>query len=138
MYQVGDKIVLDDPDALACAIAVAKHNCRVTLENQRERVEHFKRRGAELGLEPRSFLIVLLNVDDPNGGALASALMPNNEENWAAMRARGETPFARGIVMRESFEKVLQKYEPEAAAWLARIDCAVVVMDFNVVEVFEV
>ena len=37
-------LVLDDPDALAVAKTVAKHNCRNTLALQQERVAHFSQR----------------------------------------------------------------------------------------------
>ena len=40
-----------------------------------ERIEHFKRRLIELNKTAADCVIVVINVDDPDGGPLANALM---------------------------------------------------------------
>jgi len=134
--EVDGQLVLDDPDALAVIRAVAKHNCRLTFEAQREHVDRWARRIVELGQSPRSVVIVVLNVDDPNGSEVANALMPNSAALWDGIRARGETPFARGLVSRRFTELLLRRYDPEAFFKLETIELGVVVMDHGVAEVF--
>ena len=133
--EVDGQLVLDDPDALAVMRAVGKANCRGTFELNAERVEHFKRRVEERGDPPDGVVIVLLNVDDPYGGALAEILMPGHD--WQAYRDRGEVPFARGLAGREGIQDVLEDLDKEAADKLRGAKgVAVVVVDHGVAEVF--
>lgn len=133
--EISGQLVLDDPDAVAVMRAVGKHNCRGTLEINADRVEHFKHRLAERGLSPTEAVIVLLNVDDPNGGQIAEALMPGH--NWQEYRDRGEVPFARGLAMREGIEGTLDIFDKEAADKLREMMvAAVVVVDHGVAEIF--
>lgn len=137
--EVDGQLVLDDPDALAVARAVAKHHCKATLGSNRERVEHFKRRIGELGESSSSVVIVLVNVDDKNGSALAEALMPGYD--WSHIRAQGQVPYARGLASRLGITGFLDLFDAEAAdklRWTRPSDppTAVVVVDHGVAEVF--
>jgi hypothetical protein len=127
--------VLDDPDALAVARAVAKHNCKNTFALHSEAVAHFERRIHELGRTPDEAVIVLLNADDSHGGALAEVLMSGFD--WGSIRARGEVPFARGLAERAGIQGALELFDLEASAKLRGMrGVAVVVVDHGVAEVF--
>jgi hypothetical protein len=133
--KIEGQLVLDDPDAVALVRAVSKHNCRNTLKINADRVEHFKRRLTERGLTPTEAVIVLLNLNDPNGGQIAEVLMPGH--NWQEYRDRGEVPFVRGLVMREGIEGALNFFDKEAADKLREMtEAAVVVVDHGVAEIF--
>lgn len=134
-----DGKVLHDPDGLAVFKAVAKHNCLQALRDpqHRDRVVHFTRRIAELGLSPRDVVIVVLNVDAPLGAELADVLMPGHD--WNAYRARGEVPFARGLATREGIEYLVADTDAEVGRELRAIDgVAVVTINFGVVAAFKV
>jgi hypothetical protein len=143
--EVDGHLVLEDPVALEVMQAVddhnrgiAKQNCRLTFDDQAERVAHFSRRIAERGESPKNVVIVLLNVDDKHGGVLADVLMPNNEAAWQVMRDQGMTPFARGLAQRPGIEGIVTAIDPEVGARLKALQgTAVVVMHHGVVEVFE-
>lgn len=128
-------LVLVDPDAAALVLTVRDINCREVLRAQIDRVRHFERRIAERGLSAASVLIVLINVDTTYGGPLADSLMPGAD--WSEVRARGETPFARGIVERDGMQVWLDKTGLPAAAKLRGIDGgAVLVVDHEHAAVF--
>lgn len=135
-------IYLDDPDALDMIQAVEAHNHKIALENcQRtfetntDRVAHFKQRIADRGDDPEEVVIVILSVDDPHGGPIADALMP--DFSWQEIRDRGEAPYARGLAGREGIQSFLDKLDKRAAANLREMDgVAVVVVDHGVAEVF--
>lgn len=138
--EINGQLVLDDPDALAVIQAVeahtAKQNCRLLFEANQDRVAHFSRRIDERGLTPQEYVIVLLNVDDVHGGALAEVLMPGH--NWQEYRDRGEIPMARGLASREFLQKGLDLVDKKAADKLrAMPGKAVVVMHQGVAEVLE-
>lgn len=134
--EVDGQLVLDDPVAFSVINAIAKLKCEDTLQLNRDRVEHFKRRLAEREMTADQVVIVLLNVDDVNGGQLAEGLMPGH--NWQEIRDRGEIPFARGLAMREGIEGALDIFDEEAATKLRGMtDVAVVVVDHGVAEVFK-
>lgn len=134
--EVNGQLVLDDPMALAVITAVEKYNCRNTLTANMDRVAHFTRRIAERGQTVEEVVIVILNVDDPHGGPMAEHLMPGF--NWQEVRDRGEIPFARGLVMREGIQNVIDLIDKEAGEKLreTKNQTAIIVMDFGVVEVF--
>lgn len=133
--EIDGQLVLDDPDAVAVIRAVGKHNCRITLRWNADRVVHFRNRLAERGMTADQAVIVLLNVDDVHGGPLADALMPGH--NWQEVRDRGEVPFARGLAMREGIQDALGTFDEEAAEKLRGMTgIAVVVVDHGVAEVF--
>jgi hypothetical protein len=135
--EVDGLLVIDDPDAVAVIAAIGKVNCTGTLEHQRERVEYFKGRMAARGFGPKDVVIVLLNVNDDYGGAVADVLMPLSGAAWDEMRARGEIPFARGLADRTALTEIVSEFDPDCAAKLRGISgVAVVVMDHGVVEVF--
>jgi hypothetical protein len=132
---VDGQVVLDDPEAVTVMRVVGKTNCRQTFALQAERVRHFKRRVAALGLEPADVVIVLLNVDDAHGGPLAETLMPGHD--WDQYRERGEVPFARGLAGSAGITAALGVFDEEAALKLCSMtDLAVVVVDHGVAEVF--
>lgn len=113
--------------------AVAHHNrrvvleaCRALLEESAERVRHFRGRMKALGLDPRDCAIVFLSVDDPLGGAMAEALMPGTD--WSPIRARGEAPYARGLVLREGLVQTLRERHPAAAEALEKEEGVVAVV----------
>ena len=128
--------ILEDPMAVAVIQAIEKHNCRHTLKLHMERVNHFIRRIAEKGLDVDEWAIVILNVDDPNGGPLAEVLMPGAD--WQPYRDRGETPYARGLCSREGLQEGLDLLDKEAATKLreTKDETAILVMDYGVIEVF--
>lgn len=133
---VDGQVVLEDPDALAVVRALGKINCQNTLQVNSDRVEHFKRRVDELGMTANQVVIVLLNVDDMYGGALADVLMPDH--NWQEIRDRGEIPFARGLATRQGMQESLRMFDAAAAGKLESLEhrLAVVVVDHGVAEVF--
>lgn len=134
--EINGKLVLDDPDAREMIRGISKSNCGKTLEMNSDRVQHFKRRLTERGLTADKAVIILLNVDDSNGGELANILMPGF--NWQEIRDRGEVPFARGLAMREGIQKALKVFDKEAAKKLlsTKDGVAVVVVDHGVAEIF--
>lgn len=128
--------ILDDPDALACVRAVSKHNCKVLLEDNYERVLHFAK-GRMSSLAVDDYCIILLNVDDRHGGPIADILMP--DQDWQSVRDQGLVPVARGIVMRNPISDVISSFDPEAATKLRDLEkgsTAVLVVDHGVAEVF--
>lgn len=134
--EVDGQLVLDDPVAAAFIGAVEKHNCKITFEQNAERVAHFKKRLSDRGMSPSDAVIVVLNVDNPFGGVLADALMPGH--NWQEYRDRGEVPYARGLAMREGIQSALAAFDKDAAEKLEGMakKVPVVVVDHGVAEVF--
>jgi hypothetical protein len=132
---VAGELVLDDPAAFATVQVIGKHNCRATLDYQIDRVVHFETRMKVLNKSTDDVVIVLINVDEALGSAVANALMPG--VNWQEIRDRGEIPFARGLAERGGIQELLDKVDEAAAAKL-RIGkgVVVVVMDHGAVEVF--
>ncbi len=113
--------------------AVAHHNRRVVMEACRallgesvERVRHFRGRMAALRIDPLDCAIVFLSVDDPLGGAMAEALVPGTD--WSPIRARGEAPFARGLVLRKGLVEALRERHPAEAETLAQTGGVVAVV----------
>lgn len=133
--EVDGQMVLDDPDAVEVIRAVGKENCKRTLELNIDRVQHFKQRITDRGLTADQVVIVVINVDDVNGGPLADLLMPGT--NWQEIRDRGEIPFARGLAGREGIQEILETLDEEAAKKLRSLQgVAVVVVDHSTAEVF--
>lgn len=133
--KINGEIVLDDPEALGVIRAVEKHNCKLFLYANADRVQHFVNRIKEQGLSADEVVIVLLNVDDPNGKALAEVLMPGF--NWQEIRDRGEQPVARGLASRIPLTGILETFDTEAASKLRDWkDIAVIVVDRGVAEIF--
>ena len=133
--EVNGQLVLDDPDARSLISTTGKYNCKNTLEMNADRVAHFKQRLVERGLTSKQAVIVLLNVNDANGGQLADILMPGY--NWQEIRDQGEVPFARGLATRDGIQKALSIFDKEAAKKLEGMtEVAVVVVDHGVAEIF--
>lgn len=126
---------LIDPDAAAVARVVAKFNCRHAFDANEDRIGHFRQRMLDLGRTPDDVVVMICNMDDPVGEAVGDALMPGFD--WAAIRARGEVPFARGLAGRGGVQGMLDAVDPEAAKKLREhAALAVVVVDCGVGEVF--
>lgn len=141
VLEVDGHLVLSDPAAEGVAYAVARHNCRgiLLVPDMRARVEHFARRVRELGDDGTKMAVVVINADDRRGRLIADSVMPNHD--WSAIRARGEVPFARGIVDRISLQMALDagvSHADTTAAELLRAvsGIAVIVVDHDVVAVF--
>ena len=115
--------------------ATAKQKCQNTFQLNIDRIEHFKRRCVERGLNADEVVIVILNVDDIHGGPLAEVLMPNT--NWQEFRDRGEIPFARGLTERKGIQKAISFFDKEAENKLRTMTgLAIVVVDHGVAEIF--
>lgn len=135
VQEIDGQAVLVDPDAMDVMRAVGKHNCINTLAMNADRVEDFKERVAIRDLAISEVVIVVLNVNDSNGAAIADALMPDHD--WQAIRDRGEIPFARGLAGRAGIQGVLDLFDTQAAEKLrAMTGLAVVVVDHGTAEVF--
>lgn len=134
--EIDGRLVLDDPQAVAVLRAVGKANCRGTLDINVDRVVHFKNRMTERGLSADQVVIVLVNVDDVNGGPLADVLMPGTD--WQSFRDQGQVPFARGLAGRSGIQEIIATFDKEAAEKLAAMPNTpiVVVVDHGVAEVF--
>jgi hypothetical protein len=134
--EIDGQMVLVDPEGAAVVKAINKLNCNNTLAMNDERVRHFKQRIIDLGRSSKDVLIVLLNVDDPNGGLLAEKLMPNYD--WDQYRLLGQVPFARGLATREGIQEFLDILDKDAGDKLRAIPgVAVLVLDFGVAEVYD-
>jgi hypothetical protein len=135
--EVDGELVLDDPDALGAIKAVAKHNCRLTLEGQADRVAHFKARAIARGVD--TCVIVLLNVDEPFGRELTDVLMPGQEPTWQAIRDSGQIPYARGLAGRAGIVDFAADMDPEVGKKLEALagKVAVLVVDHGWLEAFE-
>lgn len=137
VIEVDGQIMLDDPDAVEMVRAINRANLTGFRDQNRERIEYFRGRVKALGKTSEEVVIVLLNVDDPIGGKLASILMPDHD--WQAYRDRGEIPIARGLAMRDGIQDALGAFDGLAAAKLKAWDFkrpAVVAVDQGVAEVF--
>lgn len=137
VHEIDGQLVLDDPAAAACFRAVAKNNCRSLLELNKEATERFVRRIRERAMSPRDVVIVLIDVDDVNGRAVADGLMPSYD--WQPIRDRGEVPIARGLAGRVGIEEVLDLIDDAAAVKLRAASsetASIVVIAYGVAEVF--
>ncbi len=131
------QVVLNDHMAAEAIAAVCKVNCERTLQLNKERIDHFKRRFFDKGLSPNEHCLVVINVDDHNGAEIADVLMDGFD--WQAIRDRGEVPFARGINSIQLMEEVLKTFDD--LAWKKLNDSrelVAVVVDHGVAEVFPV
>jgi membrane carboxypeptidase/penicillin-binding protein PbpC len=62
-------------------------------------------------------------------------LMPDYD--WQQYRDKGETPFARGLALKDGIQEYLEYIDKQAADKLREMsDLAVVVIDFGVAEVY--
>lgn len=94
-------------------------NLRGALLSEYEaRLAHFARRARALGRDPSELVIVLLEVDDAVGGALAEALMPGHD--WGPIRARGERPVALGLAGKRGVAEVVSRVW--GAEWASKLD----------------
>ena len=87
--------------------------CHAFLADSIPRLAHFAQRAIARGGPTERLAIVVLEIDDSLGSALADRLMPGYD--WQAIRDRGETPVGRGLVMREGIEDVVEAYDPKLA-----------------------
>ncbi len=134
VIKVDGQIMLEDPDAVEMIRAISLAGFH---DHNKERIEHFRGRAKTLEKTSEEAVIVLLNVDDPIGGELASILMPGHD--WQAYRDRGEIPIARGLAVRDWIQDALGAFYIPAATKLKTWDfdrLAVVAVDHGVAEVF--
>lgn len=131
------ELILIDPEAVACATAVAKLNCRSTLVANADRVAHFVARITALDRSPDDVMIVVINVDTEIGGLLADALMPGHD--WQAVRDAGQVPFARGLAGRPTMVDFVARVDAVEAEKMqrARFRPIVLVVDHGVVAAFD-
>jgi len=129
------EIILDDPDALALLLAVAKHKCNETFAENADKVASLKERISEGRLTSAQVVITIVNADDFHGRIIANEAMPGF--NWQEIRDRGEIPYARGLSLREKIQDFLNFIDVAAADKLRDMnEVAVVVIDHGVAEVF--
>ncbi|HZJ65918.1 MAG TPA: hypothetical protein VFD36_20565 [Kofleriaceae bacterium] len=135
------EIILVDPEAVAICVAVERENIRRFLvDTQLDRIRHFEDRIAARGDNGTQWLIIAVNVDDSNGGAVADMLMPGHD--WDAIRATGQQPWARGLASRRMFQGMLDDSMPiegavAAGLRLREVDgIAVLAIDRGIVAVF--
>ena len=62
--------------------------------------------------------VICIDVDDPTWTPLVDMLMPGHD--WDAFRARGEKPFARGVVPLELIETVAKEFYPAVGEFSSR------------------
>ncbi len=135
--EINGETVLVDPVGYAVIQAVEKCNCKATFKMNLDRIKHFKDRIVEKGLDPKTIVIVAINVDDPHGGPIADVLMPGF--NWQEIRDEGKIPFARGLAQRDGMKEILETFDKEASKKLETIlENAVIVVDHGVAEIFRV
>lgn len=127
-------LVLIDPTAVGVMRAVGKHNCRLTADGARERIAYFVGRLVEHH-DPAAAVITLINADDVNGVHVAEALMPGTD--WSAFRARGETPYARGLAGRPGVQQIVDMLDRDEGDKLRELRVALVVIDHQTVAVFD-
>lgn len=133
--EISGQLVLNDPGASALIKGIGKANCKKLLDLNADRVEYFKDRVAELKRTAADTVIILLNVDDINGGLISDIVMPGF--NWQEIRDSGQIPVARGLVDRIGIQNILAKFDLEACKKLKGMnELAVVVVDEAVAEVF--
>lgn len=124
-----------DPEEIGHSAAIAKLDCRRLYEESRDKITYYLGRFEPNDVTFETSVIVIINVDDPNGRLLAGMLMPAADMH--AIRARGETPIMRGLAMRDGMQEALEIFDPEAADKLKTFDGpAIVVVDQGVAEVF--
>lgn len=134
---IDGKTVLIDPVGYAFMKAVNKNNCEVTFDLNADRIQYFKNHITEKELDPKTIVIVIINVDAPYGFEIAEALMPGYD--WQQFRDKGEIPFARGIVMKEGIIEMIAVFDLEASKKISLVEgIPVIVVDHGVAEVFSV
>jgi len=131
VFVVSGQIVIDDPFIRT----LNKQKCYDTYVLNKDRVEHFRQRVVDRELTPDEVVIVVINVDDINGGPIADILMPGF--NWQEIRDQGQIPFARGLATREGMQEIITYFDAEAGEKIrSKKDLAVVVVDHGVAEIF--
>jgi hypothetical protein len=129
------QLILDDPAAIGVFRAVSKHNCKLTLDANADRVAHFRERAKTLGYGPDQVVIVVINVDAMYGAELAEGLMPGHD--WQSYRDRDEVPIARGLAAISGIHEFLLMVDRDASDKLSNFDgLAVIVVDHGVAEIF--
>ena len=132
---INGETVLVDPAGYRMMQAVNKQNCIATFEMNADRIAHFKNRIGERQMDPKTVVIVIINVDAPYGGDLADMLMPGHD--WQQFRDNGEVPFARGLAMREGVQEYVKLFDAEASQKIETVaGIPVVVIDYSVAEIF--
>lgn len=79
---------------------------QVFFEQNKHRLERMAFNATQKGLDPSEFVVVAIDVDDQSWTDLVDYLMPNY--NWDEIRARGEKPVARGTVLKEITNYIIE------------------------------
>lgn len=134
-----DGEVLRDPVGAAVLGAVARANCRATLQHDIARIEHFVLRLSSPGRTPATCAIVVVNLHDPLGLSFAEACVAAEVISNTLTSARpGKTPFLRGIVQRAGLHDALDALGPEIAAEARAKPRLIVVFDHGTAAPFDV
>jgi hypothetical protein len=137
--EIDEQFLSENPFARTVLAVAAKINCAATFREQADRVRYFANRCDERGFKRGEMMVVLLNMNDSLGSTLGHLLMPGFD--WDAIRARGEVPFAWGLVPRDALQEVLDAGMDLAAGIRLRAMSSelitTLVMDYGGVEVFE-
>lgn len=84
----------------------------------KKRLEELAHRAIHvLKMNPENFVIVCIEVDDPNWTELTDYLMPN--QDWQKFRDRGEIPVARGSVF-SNIREFIKEMVPDITEALYR------------------
>lgn len=121
----------------AGARAVERHQIRVLMYNDhRDAIARFVKRFDQGRCDRKEFMIIVANVDDPCGTELANDLMRGVD--WSSIRAKGQVPYARGVVTRSAYQDMFDSHFPDVAAELRAIrGVAVFVCDNGILTAFD-
>lgn len=141
---IDGELVLFDPVAEGVIAAVESHNkgiylenCHTTFKQHKDRIDHFAKRIVEKGLTPKDALIVIISADDPTWKPVLDELMPGYD--WHEIRARGESPYGRGLAERSGIQVFLDAVDKVAGKRLREITTIpVLVVDSGIAAVFQV
>jgi hypothetical protein len=137
-------IILHDPTAEGVIQAVKSYNRGIQmarvgdfLKANQSCIPHFSKRVKDRGLSPSEVVLVILDVDDPNGSALADILMPGYD--WDSIRRAGQAPVARGLASRSVLGALEALDKEEVARFRQRPnDLLVVVVTAGIFRIYPV
>ncbi len=135
--EINGMTTLVDPVGFALVKAVNKINCESTYLSQLDKINHFKNRIIEKGLDPKTFAINIINVDAPYGFEFAEILIQGHD--WQQYRDQGKIPLARGFETKDFMIKLIAVIDKEAADKINQVEgIPVIVVDYGVIEIFSI